>query len=218
MLIKDTMAFRFCDLPKDVRMMIYDICLIDARDLNISYSSYNGLKATRDGLSLANPFLNLALLQLDTTSRYEAIPVFYSATTFHFWSFKCFLEFKGRLSRAASDNLQSLQFLVHDLSTNVPSNEWTTAGLEVMRRLPRLRHLHIRLPHDLLASTLELLHAIRSRQGQAMVSVSAFLMLRSARVDEEAMSLMQQWGWKLSSELVPARIPPRMETLDDMKE
>lgn len=182
-------AFRFRDLPLEIRNEVYRVCLVDHVKTAIQpvegyEDDYTGDDEDSDNdefVSLVRSSHNwkttlcLNVLLIDKATYQEAVTVLYGSNEFQFqhrYPWRDLDFFLSELSESKRGFLRRLEVNFPDIERDgllVRSSPRTERALRIIKQLPKLTALTLRVSNDIMSSDLDHIRWINQYKGRSKV-------------------------------------------------
>ena len=193
------LQFHLFDLPLDLRIMLYEVCLLSPGEIIIQRVRHDQEQLESNKRLVPN--VNILLVSRQVYR--EAAPVMYGCNTFKFYlqpdGLTDFNLFESRLTSISRNRIYHIDFTL--IRKTLYSQVAVYDMLSNLKRLPKLQILRIFMFQDVGSYLLPLMQYVERNKGNAEVS----LMIRTMRcrrrlvaVDFSLLDAMRKWGWTVA--------------------
>ena len=193
------LQFHLLGLPLDLRIMIYEVCLLSPGEIIIQRVRHDQEQLESNKRLVPN--VNILLVSRQVYR--EAAPVMYGCNTFKFYlqpdGSTDFNLFESRLTSISRNRIYHIDFTL--IRKTIYSQVAIYDMLSNLKLLPRLKILRILLFQDVGSYLLPLMQYVERSKGNAEVS----LMIRTMRsrqrlvaVDVNLLDAMRKWNWRVA--------------------
>lgn len=198
--------FRFADLPFDIRIIIYQQCLVSASDLEIDsgalYDSVNKrvrLRAQERGLQ---PGLRSHLIFTCKWIFDEAAPILYGRNRFYFYLDDCFdtfFEFVNRINPNTISWIRNLSMRLPAIDSIFRRGQLKFC-FNAVKKLHRLKSIYYYVSNDIWALDAEVIRLMNRSRGNAKVVLYVYPDLKPSKTSSERdiITEMEQWGFTVN--------------------
>ncbi|KAM0800082.1 hypothetical protein BDR22DRAFT_260465 [Usnea florida] len=197
------LQFHLFGLPLDLRIMIYEVCLLSPGEIIIQRVRHDQEQL----ISRKRQVPNVNVLLVSRQVYGEAAPVMYGCNTFKFYlqpdGSTDFNLFESRLSSISRNRIYHLDFNL--IPTTIRYKVTLYDMLSNLKRLPRLKVLRILVLQDMGSSLLPLMQYIERSKGNAEVRLlirKLRFIQRLSAVHASLLDAMQKWNWTVAGDFL----------------